>query len=100
MTIDRAGMADLIQNVQRVATPAVRPPELPIDSVAVSAEAVGRAEFFREAEMVHSASDVRADRIAEVRAKLAEPGWIDARVLGTTADRIADQFLGDRFSGG
>ena len=48
------------------------------DSVSISNEALTRSEQKRIIEMVKSAPDVRADRIAEVKAKLAaNPNYFD-----------------------
>jgi negative regulator of flagellin synthesis FlgM len=48
--------------------------------------------MFRMQETVRAGEDVRADRIAEVRAKLQDPSYIDDAVLNTVADRVMDVF--------
>jgi len=63
------------------------------DSIAVSSEAMEKAELFRVIEMVKTAPDVRADKIAELRAKIDDPAYLDETVLNATADRILDQLL-------
>lgn len=65
------------------------------DSVSISNEALTRSEQKRIIEMVKSAPDVRADRIAEVKAKLAaNPNYFDdAAVISGTADRLINDLM-------
>jgi negative regulator of flagellin synthesis FlgM len=63
------------------------------DSVSLSSEAMVKAELFKALELAKSAPEVRMDRVAEVRAKLQDPNYINDSVLNATADRILDQFL-------
>lgn len=62
------------------------------DSVSLSNEAKLRAELFQATEQVRASEDVRTDRIAEVKAKLQDPSYIDNTVLSTVADRLMDVF--------
>ena len=62
------------------------------DSVLVSEEARAKAELLKIAEAVNISSDVRLDRIAEVKQKLEDPNYIDDVVLSKTADSIMDLF--------
>lgn len=65
------------------------------DSVSISNEALTRSEQKRIIEMVKSAPDVRADRIAEVKAKLAaNPNYFnDVAVISETADKFIDDLM-------
>lgn len=65
------------------------------DSVSISNEALSRLENKRIIEMVKSAPDVRADRIAEVKAKLAaNPNYFDdAAVVSETADKLINDLM-------
>ena len=62
------------------------------DSVSISTEAMDKAEKNRIIDMVNSAPDVRADRVAEVKQKLQDPNYIDDILIGKTADSISDMF--------
>ncbi len=93
MTIDRLNPIDPIQNPRKSEGPHKVSPGSKGDSIAVSSEAMEKAELFRVIEMVKSAPDVRTDRIAELKAKIDDPAYLDETVLAATADRILDQLL-------
>ena len=65
------------------------------DSVSISNEALTRSEQKRIIEMVKSAPDVRADRIAEVKAKLAaNPNYFNVvAVISETADKFINDLM-------
>lgn len=65
------------------------------DSVSISNEALSRSEQKRIIEMIKAAPDVRADRIAEVKAKLAaNPNYFDdATVVNETADKLINDLM-------
>ena len=65
------------------------------DCVSISNEALTRSEQKRIIEMVKSAPDVRADRIAEVKAKLAaNPNYFDdVAVISETADKFINDLM-------
>ncbi|MFP4509348.1 MAG: flagellar biosynthesis anti-sigma factor FlgM [Spirochaetaceae bacterium] len=92
MAIEGIGPIQPNQPVNR--TEKAQSPERPpaSDSVAFSDEAKLKADMFRMQEAVRAGEDVRADRIAEVRAKLQDPSYIDDAVLNTVADRVMDVF--------
>jgi negative regulator of flagellin synthesis FlgM len=92
MAIEGIGPIQPNQPVNR--TGKAQSPERPAaaDSVAFSDEAKLKADMFRMQETVRAGEDVRADRIAEVRAKLQDPSYIDDAVLNTVADRVMDVF--------
>ena len=62
------------------------------DTVSISQEAKDKAELQRIIDMVKSAPDVRADRVAEVTDKLKDPNYINNTILGNVADKILDVF--------
>ncbi|MFA6508565.1 MAG: flagellar biosynthesis anti-sigma factor FlgM [Treponemataceae bacterium] len=43
-------------------------------------------------ELVSSADDVRADRIAELKQKINDPSYINDKLISDTADRIMTAF--------
>ncbi|MBU0927864.1 MAG: flagellar biosynthesis anti-sigma factor FlgM [Spirochaetes bacterium] len=63
------------------------------DSVSLSSEAVVKAELFKALELAKAAPDVRMDRVAELKAKIDDPNYINDAVLSATADRILEQLL-------
>lgn len=92
MTIERLGPVDPIQKLnqtERTARPA-RARET--DSIAVSEEAKLRAEMFQAAEAVRAMSDVRTDRVDEVRRRLEDPNYINDRVIDVVADNLMAAF--------
>ncbi|MDR1955553.1 MAG: flagellar biosynthesis anti-sigma factor FlgM [Treponema sp.] len=62
------------------------------DSISLSPEAVEKAELYQAHELVASASDVRSDRIAELKQKIADPSYINDAMIQATADHIMDVF--------
>lgn len=60
------------------------------DSISLSPEALERSELYRAHALVASASDVRLDRIAELKQKIAEASYINDTIIQATADKIID----------
>jgi negative regulator of flagellin synthesis FlgM len=49
-------------------------------------------ELYQAVELVSSASDVRADRIEELKRKINDPSYITETLISATADKIMDVF--------
>lgn len=94
MTIDRLGLSQALQGLDPASQAVSRVTPGAGDTAAISGEAVSRTEFYRSAEIVHAQPDVRADRVAEVRARMADPDYFSTVVLQRTADLLIDQLLG------
>ena len=94
MTIDRLNSMDPIRDSQKSAPGGKVGKGSDGDSISISTDASKKAELFRAIELVKAAPESRADRIAELKAKINEPSYIDDAVVGLTADRIIDQLLG------
>ena len=62
------------------------------DSISLSSEAVEKAELYRAIELVSTAEDVRASRVAELKKKINDPSYINDTIIRATADRIMDAF--------
>jgi negative regulator of flagellin synthesis FlgM len=92
MMIDRLNPLESIQSTKPVAAARVDRSSKS-DSVSLSPEAVERAELFSAIELAKAAPDIREERIAELKAKIDDPGYITNAVLSATADRILDQLL-------
>ena len=58
------------------------------DSISVSAEAEKMAEVYYLDQVAKETPDVRADRIAEVKAKLQDPNYLNNVVLNSAADKF------------
>lgn len=62
------------------------------DSISLSSEAVEKAELYRAMDLASAAEDVRAERIAELKAKINDPSYINETIIRATADKIMDAF--------
>jgi negative regulator of flagellin synthesis FlgM len=94
MTIDRLNSIDPIRDPQKP-SPGGRAEKVGRgDSISISTDAAQKAELFRALELAKAAPDTRAERIAELKAKIQDPNYMDDAVISITADRIVDQLLG------
>ena len=93
MTIDRLNSMDPIRDPQKPSSGG-KPEKARGDSIAISSDASEKGDLFRAIELAKAAPDQRTDRIAELKAKIDDPSYIDDAVLSMTADRIVDQLLG------
>ena len=62
------------------------------DSISLSSEAVEKAELYQTIKLVSEAADVRTDRVAELKAKINDPSYVNDTIIGATADRLMDAF--------
>ena len=62
------------------------------DSISLSSEAVEKAELYKATELASAANDVRAERVAELRAKINDPSYINDTIIRATADKIMEAF--------
>ena len=94
MTIDKVGYIDPIPPGKKPGRANQVSETSQTDSINISSEAVKKAEVYRAMEMVNAAPDVRADRIEELKAKINDPSYINAKVLDATAARLIDALFG------
>jgi len=94
MTIDRIGSIDPIQPEKKPGRAGHVGGASRADSISISAEAQERAELFRVRELAAAAPESRADRVAELRAKINDPAYLNDRVMNATADRLIDALFG------
>jgi len=92
MTIDRLGPVDPLSRYNKTEKTVRIENKEKADSVDVSLEAKKSAELFQAMESVKTAPDVREDRIAEVKAKLQDPNYINDTVVNSVADKLMDLF--------
>lgn len=92
MTIDRLNPLDPIQPKKPSGSTHVARNSRD-DSVNLSSEAVEKAQLFKAMELAKAAPEIRMDRVAELKARIDDPNYINDTVLNATADRILDQLL-------
>ena len=62
------------------------------DSISVSQEAREKATEYYMNQVAAETPDVRADRIAEVKAKLQDPNYLNSAVIASAADKLMESF--------
>jgi negative regulator of flagellin synthesis FlgM len=94
MIIDRLNSIDPIRDPQKSSAGGKAGKAADGDSISISSDAAQKADLYKAFELAKAAPEVRADRVAELKAKINQPGYIDDAVVAMTADRIVDQLLG------
>lgn len=94
MIIDRLNSIDPIRDPQKSSVGG-KAEKVRGDSISISSDAAQKADLYKTLELAKAAPDVRSDRVAELKAKINEPGYINDAVVSMTADRIIDQLFGD-----
>ncbi|MDR2536217.1 MAG: flagellar biosynthesis anti-sigma factor FlgM [Treponema sp.] len=92
MMIDKVGYINLIQHSKNAEWNNQVNRTVQTDSITLSAEAKEKSELYQANAVVASASDVRMDRIAELKQKINDPSYINDVIINATADRIMDIF--------
>jgi negative regulator of flagellin synthesis FlgM len=92
MTIDRIGPIDPIQPGKKPGQAGRIARTEKSDSIDLSSEAVEKGELYQAIELVSTTSDIRADRVAELKQKINDPSYINDAVIKATADKILDVF--------
>lgn len=92
MTIERMGPIDPVQKFNKSEKVERPTTSRPGDSISVSNEAKLHLELLQAAEQARSIPDIRQDRVAEVRARLEDPSYIDQRVVDIVADEVMKVF--------
>jgi negative regulator of flagellin synthesis FlgM len=92
MTIDRINPLEPIQPGKKSGRSGNVEQGKKSDSISLSSEAVEKAELYRATELVSAASDIREERIAELRQKINDPSYVNEAIIRATADKIMDAF--------
>jgi negative regulator of flagellin synthesis FlgM len=92
MTIDRIGHLDPIQPGKKTGRNEQTQGSDKTDSINLSSEAREKAEIYQVIELIKSAPEMDETRIAELRTKINDPGYIDDQILNATADKILEAF--------
>ncbi len=91
--IDKIGGINLPNNVQNSRrTNGTEKSSFGSDSISVSEKAKEMAEIYYMKQVAAETPDVRADRIAEVKAKIKDPSYLNDAVISSAADRIMESF--------
>ncbi|GHU13572.1 hypothetical protein FACS1894161_3670 [Spirochaetia bacterium] len=92
MTIDRISPLEPIQPGKKTGRSGQVSKSIEFDSITLSSEALKKADLYQAMELVSSAEDVRAERVAELKRKINDPSYINDTLLKATADKIANAF--------
>ncbi|MDR3334974.1 MAG: flagellar biosynthesis anti-sigma factor FlgM [Treponema sp.] len=92
MMINRIGPIDPIQSGKNAGWISQVNRTVQTDSISLSAEAREKSEVYQANAVVASVSDVRMDRIAELKQKINDPSYINDKIIKATADKIMDAF--------
>jgi negative regulator of flagellin synthesis FlgM len=95
MIIDRLNSVDPIRDPQKPSLGGKAGQAAGGDSISISSDAAQKADLYKAFELAKAAPETRSDRIAELKAKINEPSYIDDAVVSMTADRIIDQLFGN-----
>ena len=93
MMIDKIGGLNPLNNVQNTRkTEKSSNVRSESDSITVSKEAEKMAEAYYLDKIAQETPDVRADRIAEVKAKIKDPSYLSQTVIQSAAEGIMTSF--------
>ena len=107
MAVDALGPIDPVaslRDIDRTTTPQRGDPHLgdirlgdvrlgdPAESVSLSSEARVVAELDATLETVNRSPDVREDLVADVKVRLQDPHYLNAKVIDRIAERIQERF--------
>jgi negative regulator of flagellin synthesis FlgM len=91
--IDKIGGLNPLNNVQNIRkTDNAAKVSSQTDSISVSKEAVEKAEAYYLDKVAAETPNVRADRIAEVKAKIKDPSYLSDEVILSTAEKVMSGF--------
>jgi negative regulator of flagellin synthesis FlgM len=93
MIIDRLNSIDPIRDPQKPSSGGKAEKARGGDSISISSDASQKAELYKAIELAKAAPDVRADRVAELKAKINDASYIDDAVISMTADKVIDQLF-------
>lgn len=92
MTINKIGASDPINNINKNDKVQQKQPTSSQDSIKVSKSAIDKSELIKASNIAKNAPDIRADRVADVKAKLADPNYINKAVINSVAEKIMEDF--------
>lgn len=90
MAVDPLGSIDPVTGLKGIDRTTATPPSNAADSVTLSPEARSVGDLYAAVEIAHNSPDVRADLVADVKARLASPDYVTAAVIDRVAERVQD----------
>lgn len=85
-SVNNVTQVNNVQNIRKTENSAKVSTES--DSISVSPEAAKMAEAYYLDKVAAETPDVRADRIAEIKAKIKDPSYLSDAVIQSTADKF------------
>jgi negative regulator of flagellin synthesis FlgM len=92
MTVDRINPLEPVQPGKKTGRGAQVEKGKESDSISLSSEAIEKAELYRIMEQISTVEDVREARVAELKAKINDPAYINDTIIRATADKVLDAF--------
>ncbi|QEN04492.1 flagellar biosynthesis anti-sigma factor FlgM [Thiospirochaeta perfilievii] len=92
MTINKIGPSDPVNNINKKNKVQETQQKSSPDSIKVSKSAMSKSELIKASTIAKNAPDIRANRVAEVKAKLEDPNYINDKVINSVADKIMEDF--------
>jgi negative regulator of flagellin synthesis FlgM len=92
MMIDRIGYPEPIQPGKKPGRGEQVNQNVKSDSITLSPEAMEKSELYQVIKVVSAASDIRSERIEELKQKINDPSYINETIINATADKIMDAF--------
>jgi negative regulator of flagellin synthesis FlgM len=92
MMIDRIGFSEPIQPGKKPGRGEPLNQNPKSDSITLSSEAMEKSELYQVIKVVSGTSDIRPERIEELKQKINDPSYINERIINATADKIMDAF--------
>lgn len=92
MTINKIGSTDPINKPNRANKAQQTAKTSNTESIKVSKSAIDKAELIKTAGLVKNSPDIRTDKIAEIKAKLEDPNYINDKVINSVAEKIMEDF--------
>lgn len=90
MGIDKIGSVNNYNDYAKVNAASKIKKSEAVDSVAISSQASELSETKRVLDMVNEAPDVRADKVAALKARINDPDYINENVINALADKLLD----------
>ena len=93
MTVNGIGGINPLNNVQKTnRTNNTEKASFGADSVSISKEAKEMAAAYYMKQVAAETPDVRADRVAEIKARLQNPNYLNDAVIASAADKLMESF--------
>ncbi len=88
MAIDKIGSIGGMNEYSKIGSTSRMQKSTASDSVKISGEASALSETKRVFDMVNEAPDVRADKVAALKAMINDPAYITEKMVGDVADKL------------